>query len=637
MTKIVLQEGKSLQHDRQRERMKRATQVLQSFASGFTLRPITVRIARGGQAPAFSTSDRIWFEESLMADLTTKAGVATLKGLTFHEMCHILLTPRDGSEIRQWVGDNGFHRAWNILEDQRIESNLIALYPSIQPWFEAMIAEYMLKNPEGWRMQFPLIRGRKYLDARIRRVIRDSYVNQQDVKEISDIIDEYRLLNMTVPEDVETSKPLVERFHELLKGMNVGDPNGHDVRGENEHTTNVKSKPMTKGQQKTANERLKDMEFLDEDDVDTFYPEDMDDDIEEDDLDDDTQPSEDGGEDNSDSEEDGGDKPSDSGGDSSSDSEDSSAPEGAGNGAGKGNPLEDTLRDLLQENLDETLERLGDKLADDIALYNGEAFLEGEEVPAPPKAQNTTKCSPSADAYTASEQFARELAVLRADNEPAWLDRTDSGRVNPFRWEQGCELEEAFDRFEEGRWDTTDIECAILLDLSGSMMNDNTKAHECMWAIKNALDSINASTTVVGYSDDGYYSRENSSVSIYDRTEKVGSTMTVVPASGGTDPTKALQYAKYILAQSSRAIKLLIVITDGDWNTASLEKSEATIRELREGGVLTSLAWLNSYDMDMNTVNTHECEIVAHVRKAGDLFHLGRSIVEVGISRQLTL
>jgi hypothetical protein len=48
------------------------------------------------------------------------------------------------------------------------------------------------------------------------------------------------------------------------------------------------------------------------------------------------------------------------------------------------------------------------------------------------------------------------------------------------------------------------------------------------------------------------------------------------------------------------------------------------------------LAWLCSWDINLERKNLHGAEIVCHVRNASDLFHLGRSIVEVGIERQLT-
>jgi hypothetical protein len=236
----------------------------------------------------------------------------------------------------------------------------------------------------------------------------------------------------------------------------------------------------------------------------------------------------------------------------------------------------------------------------------------------------------SKEAVQAQEQFTYELERVRAEYEPSWNNRVDSGRVNPVRWERGCEIEEAFDRFEEGREDATDIECVILLDVSYSMKNDITEAYESMWAMKSALDSVNSSTTVVLYSD------AESTRTLYSANERAGNSMRYGGCQGGTNPFKALQYAHGVLANTNRAIKLLITITDGEWNEDSVEKCDNLIQELRDGGVLTSLAWLSKYKVDLATANTHNAEIVSQVRNTSDLFHLGRSIVEVGIQRQLT-
>jgi hypothetical protein len=177
------------------------------------------------------------------------------------------------------------------------------------------------------------------------------------------------------------------------------------------------------------------------------------------------------------------------------------------------------------------------------------------------------------------------------------------------------------------REDATDIECIILLDVSGSMSGFEVEAHESMWAIKNALDSIQASTTVVAYSDGSYSSRL-----LYSGNEKADSDMRVIRNLYGTDPYKALQYAKYLLAGSTRAIKLLIVITDGMWN-GKVQESNETIIDIRNGGVITTLAYLSPYNQ--TAIDGHGCEIVSHVTKPSDLFDLGQAIVEVGINRQL--
>lgn len=628
MTSVMpfeLFDGQQILRDRQKERVHRMTQVIQSFASGFTLRPITVKLVQGGQAPAFSSSDRIWFHEGKIADLTTKQGVASLKGLTLHEISHILFSPRVGTEFRQWVMDNKMHNAWNALEDQRIESQLIALYPSIRDWFEATMNEYLLKNRETLVLAFPLIHGRKYLDKRVRKMVKQAFKHQDRVAEIADIIDQFRPLNMSKDADTELAKELVARYKELTEDLQMENPNGHDHRSETEHESNINSKPISKSKQADASDKVED-----DDSIYDNFDWDEDEDEDEDESDDEDSSGEGDSQDEGDSEDDG-----DSSNESGSDGVGDATEKSPSNSSSASDASLDEIESLLNEALQDTLDRLGDKLSHDIDIYNGDVLLEGEEMPEPAKYKYQQSRDVSAKASNGAEMFGAELKRLRADFDPAWNMRVDNGRINPARWEQGCDFEEAFDRYEMGRADATDIEAVILLDVSGSMSGFEVDAHESMWAIKQALDGINASTSVVAYSEAGYGHNEIEAMTLYSRDEVVGTQMNFIPNQGGTDPTKALKYAQGVLANSNRAIKLLIMITDGEWSDKCLEATEESIRQMRDGGVLTSLAWLSYYNLDLTKENLHGAEIVCHVRNASDLLYLGRSIVAVGIQRQL--
>jgi hypothetical protein len=474
---------------------------------------------------------------------------------------------------------------------------------------------------------------------------------------------------MSNPADTEVGKDLVARYHELTKDLTMDNPHGHDVRSDTEHTTDINSKPLSSKKQKDASENVEE----DDSPYDDVNPDDWDDedsdDEDSDDEDWDDEDSDDEDEDDEDEDEDeddwDSDEDTDSGegddsddeadldsddegkddSDSDSDSDDESegeadSDEGADDqttdtNTESKNPssdeeleaLEKELQDALQNKLDESLERLDDKLNNDIDIYNGDILLEGERLPDPAHYKYAEQQPVSPEAVAGAEAFASELRRLRADYDPAWHRRVDTGRINPSRWEQGCEFDEAFDRYENGRADATDIEAVVLLDVSGSMSGQIQKASESMWAIKRALDVINATTSVVGYSD--------SDMMIYSPDERAGDRMTYVGVHGSTNPTKSLQYAQGLLANSNRAIKLLIVITDGEWDASSLEKSEQSIREMRDGGVLTSLAWLANYNLDLQEKNLHGAEIVSHVRNASDLVHLGRSLVQVAIDRHL--
>ena len=106
MSNITLQSNALPKRDRQAERVTRMAQVLQSFSSGFTLRPVHLNVVKDSGVPAWSSSDRIWIDETMLDDLTTAKGVASIKGLTLHEIAHILLTPRAGSDLGSWVQEN---------------------------------------------------------------------------------------------------------------------------------------------------------------------------------------------------------------------------------------------------------------------------------------------------------------------------------------------------------------------------------------------------------------------------------------------------------------------------------------------------------------------------------------------------
>lgn len=616
MSNITLQSNALPKRDRQAERVTRMAQVLQSFSSGFTLRPVHLNVVKDSGVPAWSSSDRIWIDETMLDDLTTAKGVASIKGLTLHEIAHILLTPRAGSDLGSWVQENSqYHTAFNALEDQRIESLLIASYPSIKDWFVATITHYLLSDAQSWVGAYPLVYGRKYLDQTIRSGMRSLYSNPENLAEIERIVGEYRTLNLANNSNTDKAIELIVAFKAVLDAQTaLPDPHGHGQREDAVSETNLKSRPWNADKQDKA------IDSLEKQDAET----------EQDDADETESasgtPSESA--DGAESEQDGSTQTP-----AQPEAEQTTKPSDAQNSAGAGGN-EEALRDAVEKALEqsntEVMERLEDKIQNDIDLYNGDVLLEGEVLPDPARSEHETTHAVSASAVRASEEFLFELQALRAKYEPSWLEYTDSGSINPVRWERGCELHEAYDRYEEGREDATDIEAVVLLDVSGSMRGLAVEAHESMWAIKNALDGINASTSVVAYSDG-----KDSALTLYSRDETVGSDMRYIGALWGTDPTKALQYAQGVLANSNRAIKLLIIITDGEWNGDCLERTEKSIVEMREGGVLTSLAWLESWDIDLNKRNLHGAEIVSHVRKPSDLFALARSIVDVGINRQL--
>jgi len=622
----------------------RMAQVVQQFATMFVGRKIGVRLSDSTVAPAWSTSNTIEFSESQLPDLNTVDGVLATRGLTFHELSHILFTPRAQTDIAIWVRENGLGRAFNALEDQRIETLLVAKYQALADWLTATMAQYLLDTPQAISQAFPLIRGRKYLPVELRALVRQAYANQQDIAELTSIIDEYRLL--LFPQDTERAKPLIARYAELVKnlpeqGRGMPDPHGHESRPDNGQQSSIKDKPLSKTEQERARDKAKaqDSEVEDEEDFNwgdepqdepatNSDPEpsassDSDSDADGDDSDGSDSS------DSSDSDADGSDTDSDADGQSDSDStptdgtpsDSEGSSTGGGAGAGGGEKAEQVLNSVLED----IKQSLGSAVSDEIAKYGGDIVLEG--VPAKtPRLADSSPAHVSANAVQASVAFKQELEKLKAEFDPAWERKTRKGRLNPLRYAQGVDIDELFDKFEQGRDDAVDIEAVILLDSSGSMGGEPIqRASESMWGIKRALDGVQANCTVVTF--------DWSAKLLYNSGETASTVMRFPQMGGGTDPLEALQYANYLLATSDRKVKVLFVITDGEWSNS--DRSDRIIKNLRDGGVLTSLAFIGSGFNINDTDKHHNCEAVAHVANASDLLAVGRTVVNLAVQRNL--
>jgi Mg-chelatase subunit ChlD len=694
--------------DRTQERHARASQVAEKYAVIMAERAIRARVTPAGthKAPAWSTSNTITFNADKLGDLTTPMQVASFKGLQVHELCHILFTPRNGSAIVRWVQGEGYWRYFNMLEDQRIETLWTAIYPSTTPWLKATIYQYLLSDSADWTMQYALVAGRKFVNPRIRRTLRDMFVRQDLVGELKSIIDTYRTLVFTNPADVETAKPLIKRYAEIMGEVGVtpepptGGEGGEGETPEGgcqigtcsggEYEPTPTGRPLKRSEQEKAKDKAQNAPVTDEDDVEPLEDKDdadlTDDDFDfgDDDFDDSGDDTE--GSDSGDDETDGDDTDGGSGDDSGDDEDDT---EGDDSGEGEGEPITEhegetegegegegtegdddsdtetegetegeptdpdnvggtgtgagkedapasppvSAQDLLKDALDNLLDIYGEQLADDIARISGELQLVGNRAEAPRDA-NWTTGSTTAEARKGAYEFGRALEQLKVQYDPNWETEVEAGRLNIDRFmQEDVDLSEAFDRWDMGREDAVDIECVILLDKSGSMGSQIGMAYQSMWGIKSALDKVDASCTVLTFGS-------NAEV-LYHATDKATNDLRNGGVGGGTDPLHALKYAQDVLANSARAVKLAIFITDGEWSKA--EQCDEVIKTLREGGVLTALAYIPTsvYEADLlasnpaRLVNAHQAEATSVITSADKLFGLGRMLVDVAIGKNL--
>ena len=637
--------AKAQKEEETRQRLERFTQFFGRVNSAFTFRKVTVSVENSTmQAPAWSGSSTVTFNSRVIGDLNDARSIAGVKGLDLHEISHILYTSREGSELFDYVRDNNYFMAYNALEDQRIETLFTAKYPSTIDWFTATILIHFVDNPKAFETSYPLLRGRRYLSTELRARSRNAYPEQHQINEICAVVDEYRTL--IFPADTEKGKDLIARFNDLLpKGdgsgdgsgtgsgdgsgegvsispakageegdcvIRINDPFGHGSRPHEGLESSAISRPVPPKKQEKDRDRSQKLDKIDDAELADQLKNKpiIDVDINDIDFGDDFDLGDDFDSDLNANQESNHDSDSDSAGNS------------AGDSAGE---LIDTLiADLLDNILDSNETEINDILRQ-IGGLPSLATNNSKE----PALDRFHELAPDSNTFQASLSFGRELERLKASFDPAWDRYESQGRLSAHRYLRGDQLDSVFDQWNEGREDATEIECVILLDNSGSMGgNKATSAYRAMYAIKKALDRVNANTTVITFNDHAN--------TLYRSTDRATNTIRDAGTGGGTSPTEAIKYATKLLAETEKPVRIFFAITDGDWSGNQKDNHE-TIKRMARAGVLTAFAFIpeNEQKVELTTEKSHYCEIASVVRNPFDLVYMAKSIVKYAISRRL--
>ena len=648
-----------------RNRVSSLSNVFNRALSVLTGRKITINVVDRQEikTPAWSSTTEVWLNLAEIKDDFTPRSIVSLNGLSFHELGHLRYTPRNGSnlvsKIQSEQQNNELWEAFNCLEDSRIEMLLVGYLPSIENWLIATMVDYLLSDENTINRAFPLVYGRKYLPLELRQLATDKYVNQSDLQELSEIIDTYCSLILTGNnENTDTAFDLIKRFSELLDNLpqlpqqggegegsgktivrvRIKNPNGHGHRpteglessSHRPATTKEQERDKTNSQKKNKGDVVIDVVIdntnqsskennnnqqpqsqgqsqpqsqgqsqssLGDDFADDFADEEFDftDDFDKEDT--------------------------------SSNQPSSSNSKSAGNQdgtTGANQQVSDVLNNIMEDVIDDLSKEIR-QIANQLGITTE---LDGGDVKEPKKANYTNVHAPE-ELVLISRAFGRELERLRADYDPAWVKYQDSGKVNVNRYYRGDDFDTIFDEWSEGRDDVCEIEAVILLDKSGSMSGANAdNAYKSMWAIKKALERVNARTTVCLF--------DHHTELLYGANESAGTTIRDGGADGGTDPQHSLLYAKRVLAETEKPIRILFMITDGAWNT---EEGELAVKEMKEAGVITCQALITGSD----NVNReylenyrHSFELMTSIKSAKDIIKLGKELVRLSISRNLT-
>jgi hypothetical protein len=516
----------------------------------------------------WSDGKKITFNKDIVS-LLSADDIPALNGLNYHELSHLLYTPRGGSEFVMWVQNNKLGMAFNYLEDARIETLMTARFPSTRLFLEANFMRYVAVDGTNCGSLFLLSRGRKYIPLAIRQEIADLFVAENGLEmatEVADIIDTYRTL--VLPRDSEIAKPLIKRFAKIVGEGNMGKEGAGDGEGEDGDKTEEGSvgcpsdctnrEPMKYGRPLGVNEQSADSK-----------------------------------------------KAKGSGkSEELREVDNTKLLEGEGDGengiesdlVADGFMQQDTrktersLADLIEQRAKDI--RSNDEVRREVREFR-EAVASNDEHRNTVRVARYTNMTPAeinkqnyvtGDYPLIAEQFGRELERLEIDNEPNWDKEKPSGRLNVQRTMNAGlnDIDRLFDQWSEVDYGT-EIEAVILLDNSGSMGSQIQRASASVWAIKRGLERIHANTTVFSFNSGSrvlYTSDEKTSYDI----------VRTVHAGGTTNPVRALEEAKQIFNLTNRATKLLFIITDGGFDYA--EPCDNLIKQFNEDGVITSTIFL---------------------------------------------
>lgn len=559
--------------------------------------------------------------------------LAHIRGVNLHELAHIKYSPRKGqlpwNEVDKLAKEIGsdpnlyhlavtipVHRAWNLLEDLRIESLFSTQYRNTIPYFNRTVTEVLLNDPNAQVELFHLwLYGRRYVPAEIRKQARDLFIQHtnitpKDLELWEGLIDDYR--SFIFPRDGRKIAPLLLQFLELwnkyfpqtgFPETGTG-PDGAGGHGERREGTTPSAEEQRNAQERReeAEEDWEDADSESSNDGDSDSDDESDSNEGADDQDSDDDRHEDsddsnvGGGDDTDSGDDednsgdkgltgtdGGSSQTDSdnqNGDKPSDPSEGNKGKTSSNGDGNANQGgESKQASKLLKSLEDSLATSAEQVYDDIADTLKQVLYRAERLKVDALFKNTEQASsflpPSPKFKAVSNALNNALRQLRSDNDSMWERGVPTGRLNiglAINAEAQDSDLDVFDRWNDSGDDAPKVEVVILLDQSGSMSGriptaqssgyytTIAEASAAMWSLKLACQQNDVPCTVIGYSDS-----EQTRI-LYRSDDRVTQQVGIFEAKRSTEPSVALKIAHSILSASDATNKILVSISDGEWS-----------------------------------------------------------------------
>ena len=635
------QRALTLEEVEREERLARIGRIFQKMARVLTGNSkVEVHLAESGPAAAWSDGRNITLNKGMIDNMDIDAMVQ-LHGLLYHEMSHLLYTPRIGNGLTDWAIRSGHKMAYNILEDQRIETLLVGRHPSVAPYLSAVILRWLATDQNQIQSNYILVRGRRYLDVSIRQAFRDAFLAPALIPAIESIVDEYHTL--VFPRDEARARVLIERFRtEVLNKVPQQPQHGCEGASSTKSGTPSNEKDQEKDSKSAQSQPSEDEQ--DE-------PQEPSTGEDEGSEGDESEGSESGeGEGSGESDEQGPSEGKDGKGKGQQDAdgegqqkgakgEGKGSGSGAGAGSGSKNPVTKAAEAVAKalEDISSSAEVQAEMNARRRAVQNGgnDGWFESQLPNGWFKGSR-----PAASLVAAEKKFRQVLRRLAEDCDPGWERETSSGRLNIRRAMAGADPSEAFDRWAEGN-EGADLEVFIGVDSSGSMCSAVGKgaeaksadevASEVTWVLTKALKEMGADVTVVTFGNisEVVYTREDTG-----RVKEVRQ----IQGWGGTDALPALEEAERIFRSSRRKNRLLIMVTDGSWS--QVQACDVTMRRIEDLGVLSAVAFLDTNggrykrttEQDFQDYG-HAAQVFGSTKSGAELASWGKALVTATIKR----
>lgn len=491
--------------------------------------------------------------------------VSDIKGLTYHEVGHLRFTTPfpvlcDITQKTLYTQDQRMHRAWNTLEDQRMETAVVAESPVIAKYFTIMVARWILRQAQASGVsqipaeQFLLTAGRRYLPSKFRIDMRKAFAAKHGMDatiEAETIIADYK--RATTPLEMIEA---VARFDVLLRKLRQDSPTGMDSHNmwSSNHRNADHDKEQQRIQESADKQEGDEQEQEQEQEAMGSAPSDQPTD---------EAPAEDKVAPDGDDE---GDTPSaadtpkqpqpqpqsDESSDDKGDQPSDADTPGKGSDASD-LPSPDTRQDDLNDLIEDLREQIDPALNETVKDIHERAYGNKGTLP---KYGNVIPQSEDwkTQAESLVSTLAESLAVYTAEVSPIWQSRQSRGVVDTFAYRTRPSGSNEYRRLYDTSGDTgIDIAVTVMFDISGSMEGSGAALGAAAYACKAACDSVDIPCSVGVFDSNGRI--------LWDKDD--APEHLTLNCDGGTNPTELFEVLDEQTYGKNK--HLVILMTDGQF------------------------------------------------------------------------